>query len=249
MSDQVTLAIVIPSYKETLALPVLLSELKWGLTKKDVVIVVDDSPAEIALLVHQSCLQSLDGAECEFQFIPSGEKNGRGAAVRRGMQIVMNEYPNCQSIIECDADGSHRVEDILKVKNTKVQNDLLIGSRYLLDSAIIGWPLSRRVFSYILNKLIPKLVHIPIKDITNGLRKYSKASIHAILERPQQNYGFIYLSEQAIIVKNSGLSISEVPITFVDRSLGTSTVTRHEILQSIKGVLQLIFTGVNKVKL
>ena len=248
MSDQITSAIVIPSYKETLALPVLLSELKSGLTKKDVVIVVDDSPVDIALLVHQSCLQSLDDAECEFRFIPSGEKNGRGAAVRRGMQIVMNEYPNCQSIIECDADGSHRVEDILKVKNTKVQNDLLIGSRYLLDSAIIGWPLSRRVFSYILNKLIPKLVHIPIKDITNGLRKYSMASIQAILGHPQQNNGFIYLSEQAIIVKNSGLSISEIAIIFIDRSLGTSTVTRHEILQSIKGVLKLIFTGVNKVE-
>jgi len=248
MSVQITSAIVIPSYKETLALPLLLSELKSGLTKKDVVIVVDDSPVDIALLVHQSCLRSLDGAECEFRFIPSGEKKGRGGAVRRGMQIAINEYPNCQSIIECDADGSHRVEDILKVKNSMVQNDLLIGSRYLPDSAIIGWPLSRRVFSLILNKLIPMLVRIPIKDITNGLRKYSMASIQAILEHPQQNYGFIYLSEQAIIVRNYGLSISEVPITFVDRSLGTSTVTTHEILQSIKGVVKLIFTGVNKVK-
>ena len=134
MSGQITSAIVIPSYKETLALPVLLSELKSGLTKKDVVIVVDDSPVDIALLVHQSCLRSLDGAECEFRFIPSGEKKGRGGAVRRGMQIAINEYPNCQSIIECDADGSHRVEDILKVKNSMVQNDLLIGSRYLPDS-------------------------------------------------------------------------------------------------------------------
>jgi dolichol-phosphate mannosyltransferase len=248
MSDQITSAIVIPSYRETVALPVLLRELKKGLTKKDVVIVVDDSPLDVSVQVHQSCLKSLKDSENEFRFIPSGEKNGRGAAIRRGMRTAMNEYPNIVSFIECDADGSHRAEDILKVKNSKVQSDLLIGSRYLPDSAIIDWPLSRRIFSFILNKLIPRLVHVPIKDITNGLRKYSRASIHEILERPQQNYGFIYLTEQAIIVRKSGLSIAEVPITFIDRTLGTSTVTGFEIFQSIKGVIQLVFIGLEKSK-
>jgi dolichol-phosphate mannosyltransferase len=249
MSNRFTTAIIIPSYNETLALPVLLSELKKGLTNQDIIIVMDDSPADVGLEIHKSCVKSLEGAESGFRFNSFGGKNGRGAAVRRGMQLAVTEYPNILYIVECDADGSHRVSDILKVKNSNIPSDLLIGSRYLSDSAIVGWPLSRRVFSLILNIVIPKLVHIPIRDITNGLRRYSKVSVHKILDKPQQNYGFIYLSEQAIIVKNSGLSIAEVPITFIDRTLGTSTVTGYEILQSIKGVAKLIFSRMKDSKL
>jgi dolichol-phosphate mannosyltransferase len=156
------------------------------------------------------------------------------------MKMALELYPRVKFIIECDADGSHRVEDILKLMQSENTADLIIGSRYLDESQIIGWPVSRRIFSFCLNILIPKLVHVPVQDITNGLRRYTTDTTRKILENPQRNLGFIYLSEQAIIVERSGLSISEIPITFIDRTLGKSTVTWREIYGSIVGITQLI---------
>ena len=246
MSDLITSAIVIPSYNETLALPALLKELKHGLSNNDVVIVMDDSSDEISRVVRRECLAAIQGAEFEYKYIGSGHKSGRGAAVRRGMFIALSSYPKIDKIIECDADGSHQAADILKIKNSCSKSDLLIGSRYLPTSEIIGWPLSRRIFSWILNNSIPRLTGVQIQDITNGLRRYSKPAVEMILGEPQINTGFVYLSEQALLLVKGHLTISEEPIIFVDRALGQSTVTWREITNSLHGIVKIIFKSYSK---
>jgi dolichol-phosphate mannosyltransferase len=246
MKAQVTTVIVIPSYKETLALPQLLRDLKTGLSSRDAVIIMDDSPKEVAEIIYQSCLEVVLNSDFEFRFDTSDGKSGRGAAIRRGMVIALAEFPNIQHFIECDADGSHRPIDILKIKASSSTADLLVGSRYLQTSKIEGWPISRRVFSWLLNKIIPRIMRIQLHDITNGLRRYSKEATERIVSEPQLNSGFIYLSEQAVHIDRAGLKIDEEPIVFIDRTLGTSTVTWREILSSLRGILKLFGTLLKK---
>lgn len=246
MNPVVSTVIVIPSFNETLALPELLRELKSGLTRKDAVIVMDDSPPELSKEVEARCNEAVMNSDFFFKFDNSGFKSGRGAAVRRGMALALAEFPNLESILECDADGSHRAADILKIKNSLSKADLLVGSRYLKSSKIIGWPVSRRAFSWVLNKFIPRITKVQLRDITNGLRRYSKDAIDVILSRNQVNSGFIYLSEQAILVSTANLVISEEPIIFVDRTLGTSTVTWREISRSFHGISKLVLINHRK---
>ena len=243
MNAPVSTVIIIPSYKETLALPELLQGLKTELTHRDAVIVMDDSPEEISLEIERKCLEAVKNSEFSFRFNNSGLKSGRGAAVRRGMVIALYEFPEVERILECDADGSHRPEDILKIKTSLSKADLLVGSRYLKSSEIVGWPLSRRIFSWFLNKSIPRLTGVNLRDITNGLRRYSTNAVEVILSEIQINNGFIYLSEQAILISRASLVISEEPIIFVDRTLGSSTVTWREILNSLYGVLILLLSN------
>jgi hypothetical protein len=61
------------------------------------------------------------------------------------------------------------------------------------------------------------------------------------LKVKQLNNGFTYLSEQALVIHTKGLSILELPIIFIDRVSGKSTVTYKEIVNSIKGILLLLF--------
>jgi dolichol-phosphate mannosyltransferase len=243
MTSIVSTAIIIPSYNETLALPELLGEIKKGLENHDAVIVMDDSPKEISEQIERKCREVVKDSEFVFLFDNSGSKSGRGAAVRRGITIALAEFPGVKSILECDADGSHQPEDILKIKNSSSTADLLVGSRYLNSSQILGWPVSRRAFSWFLNKTIPSLTGVRLHDITNGLRRYSKNAAIEILSENQVNKGFIYLSEQAILISKAGMTISEEPIIFVDRTLGTSTVTWREILNSLYGIISLILTN------
>jgi dolichol-phosphate mannosyltransferase len=243
MNHTIQKVIVIPSYNETLALAQLLKELVDDLLDSDAVMIMDDSPVDVAKEVESACRNQLSGTDVNFYFFNHNGKSGRGSAVRRGFEKSVELFPDLRFVIECDADGSHQAADIIKVKNSENLSDLLIGSRYLPDSKIIGWPVSRRIFSYLLNLIIPKFLRIDIKDITNGLRRYNLSAIGAILSKDQSNKGFIYLSEQALLIKKANLVISEIPIEFIDRTLGSSTVTWREILASIRGVILLLSTA------
>jgi dolichol-phosphate mannosyltransferase len=156
------------------------------------------------------------------------------------MKLSFEKFPKLKYFIECDADGSHQVVDILKLKNSEIPCDLLVGSRYIKKSSIIGWSIPRRVFSKILNSVIPFMLNVPIKDITNGLRRYTPQALHQILLREPINTGFTYLSEQAFVIHASQLKIDEIPIKFVERMAGRSTVTWKEILTSLRGILHLL---------
>jgi glycosyltransferase involved in cell wall biosynthesis len=238
--EKITRVILIPSYNEILALPALLKELNPQLTSADAVLVVDDSAQEVFSEIQEASINAMAGSKGSIFFSNESGKSGRGAAVRRGMKIATENLPNLISIMECDADGSHQPGDIIFIKSNPLICDLLVGSRYLKESKIQGWPMSRRLFSYLLNISIPRALGIPINDITNGLRRYSMPAIEIILKSEQVNKGFTYLSEQALLIHRAGLSIEECPITFIDRTLGSSTVTWREILQSIKGIFALI---------
>ena len=239
MTQQITHAIIIPSYNEQEALPSLLRKLALGLSEKDCIIIVDDSDPKASKIINRLCLETLESASCHFSFLANGSKGGRGAAVRKGMILADKTFPNLQFLLECDADESHRTEDILTILRLATNSDLVIGSRYMKESAIHGWPISRRIFSFVLNKTVPRIVGIKITDITNGLRRYSRSAYKTVISVPAINTGFIYLTEQAILVSDADLSISEVPIVFENRVLGQSTVTSKEILDSLKGIIGL----------
>jgi dolichol-phosphate mannosyltransferase len=186
--------------------------------------------------------RTFTGSAGKLMFSHHNGKLGRGSAIRRGMDLSLKTFPNLIYFLECDADGSHRVPDIITVRDYPKDCDLLIGSRYLPSSEIIGWPMKRRIFSAWLNFAIPRILGIPIKDVTNGLRRYSVRSIKVILSKVQLNKGFTFLSEQAVTLANEGFQIEEIPIVFKERTLGNSTVTWREIAASCWGITRILFT-------
>lgn len=239
MSQVISEVLIIPSYSEVLALPVFLSELIPILPNSTCIIICDDSPNQV-FKVLKTEISKIKNHTLVINYLHSNSKKGRGAAVKRGLEFARKEFADCKYFLECDADGSHRPQDVVRVLTADKSVDLVIGSRYLGESLISNWPKSRRVFSRILNGTIPKILRINVKDVTNGLRRYSIKATTVILQNQSQNSGFIYLSEQALIVSRAQLSILEVPIHFIDRIHGESTVTYREIISSIRGIFKLI---------
>ena len=237
----IEVVIAIASYNENVSLPILVMALSPALSPKDAILIVDDSSDEVFAATKQAVADAFKRSKGVLIFSHDSKKAGRGAAIRRAMKLSFEQCSQLKYFIECDADGSHQVHDIIRLKNSKCNSDLLIGSRYLKESKIKGWPMQRKIFSKILNVVIPFILKIPIKDITNGLRRYSTNAIKEILLLEPINSGFTYLSEQAFIVQSKKLTICETPIIFANRIAGSSTVTSHEILVSIKGIVKLIF--------
>ena len=84
-----------------------------------------------------------------------------------------------------DADFSHDPEELKeKIEFFKKNElDMLIASRYIDNSKIINWPLSRRILSKFANKLARMLLGVPVSDYTNGFRFYSKKAVKLILSK------------------------------------------------------------------
>lgn len=244
MNDQESVdirrVVIIPAYNEQEALPLLLSELLPLLAPDDLVIVVDDSPTKVAQLTQTVARRIAEEQKRTIVFITSGHKTGRGGAVRRGLEIAVRQYPKAGSFVECDADGSHRAQDIIKVLNEPESADVVVGSRYLHESHIVGWTLDRRLQSRALNWLIPRLMRVPLTDITNGLRRYSRNAVTILLGRRAVSESFIYLSEQAMVLQLRGLRFVELPIVFAERRAGSSSVTWRELRASIRGLFKII---------
>jgi dolichol-phosphate mannosyltransferase len=233
----VTKTVVIAAYKEFENLFVLLLDLDKLLPLEVSIVIADDTGVQSEKRIEKIVRESLC-EERNWLISFESKKSGRGSAVLRGFGLSNDAFSKIEYFAECDADGSHRPQDIAKILLSP-PSDFLIGSRYLPTSKIEGWPRSRRVASKVLNYLIPRVLNIKSTDITNGLRRYSKISTELILKHEQSNTGFIFLSEQALLLSSRGISPVEEPITFVDRIHGESSVGLSEIYDSLYGVFAL----------
>jgi dolichol-phosphate mannosyltransferase len=232
--------LVFPSYLEAENLEILISSLSPFLTANDLIVVADDSGADYRALLEDSCTRALQGSNGRLCFSYSDAKNGRGAAVRNAFESAQKNGSTISKFLEADSDGSHRPDDIIKILRHSSDADLLIGSRYSRGSKISGWPISRRIFSKILNLSIPSILGVNSNDLTNGLRRYNQNAIQVMLSEDAKNKGFIYLSETAYLIAQADLAVEDVPIHFENRLFGESTVGRSEIFNSLSGLIRLV---------
>ncbi len=141
-----------------------------------------------------------------------------------------------------DADLSHSPSELKRNISYFYKNslDLLIGSRYLLESKIINWPLSRRILSKLSNMLAKILLGVPVNDYTNGYRFYSRSAAKTIiLKCNKTGGGFIILSEIILILWKKNYKISEIKSIFRNRVRGESSVNIKLVIESFFGLIKL----------
>jgi dolichol-phosphate mannosyltransferase len=225
--------IVIPTYKEASNIAALVTALRDTVPGARIV-VVDDSPD--LSTVH--ALASLAGPALEV--IHRSAKGGRGSAALEGLRNCL--AAGAQTIVEMDADFSHSPAELPGLIAALRSNDagMVVASRYLSDSRIVNWPLSRRAFSRLANILAKALLRVPIHDYTNGYRVYSRTAAE-IIDRTcgRLGKGFIPLSEILVNLYYRRVKIVEVPTVFVNRARGESSVTASEIRNALVGLARI----------
>jgi len=121
-------------------------------------------------------------------------------------------------------------------------------SRYLKGSKIINWPLRRRIFSFLSNKLAYFLLRIKVSDYTMGYRIYSKNAVkHVVKNCGKVGGGFIVLSEILAELNYANFKIKDTKTTFINREKGSSSVNIKLIYQSLIGIFK-IYININSKK-
>ena len=225
---------VLPCYNEYDNIFILIKQIKNTFNKYLIIIVDDSTTDEIKHKINKYK---------NVKYFKRKVKSGRGSAVIYGMRKILKEK-NIHHIVEMDTDLSSHPREL--PRNIKIFNkknlDLLIMSRYLKGSKIINWPLRRRIFSFLSNKLAYFLLRVKVSDYTMGYRIYSKKAVkHIIKNCGKIGDGFIVLSEILFRLDHAKFKIKDTKTTFVDREKGSSTVNLKLIFYSLIGLFKLYF--------
>lgn len=229
--------VVLPSYNEIANIESLIGEILSVDPGIDVCVVDDDSPDGTAELVTKLS-ENEPTWQSRVHLIVRQGKGGRGGAVRDGIAWGI-ETSGYEAFVEMDCDYSHDPAEMTTGLRLLAEgNDVVIGARYP-DGAIIGWPTYRRVFSRLANYLARGLLEWSVADYTNGYRFYTPESAEILVSSPQQNTGFIYLSESLARLMRSGATVASFPITFRDRTGGESSAGLDEVARALSGLFSI----------
>ncbi len=228
-----TPGVVVPAYKEAETIGPLVRAILEALPRAQV-LVVDDSP-DAGTVDAVTRLQAP-----AVRVIHRDTKGGRGSAVLDGLRDL--HARGCDPLIEMDADHSHPPSQLPALIDEAAARglDLLIASRYVRGSRIVNWPVSRRVFSALSNRLARAVLGVPIADYTNGYRVYSRRGAATVLATcGRLGKGFIALSESLVNLHYRGLRVGETPTVFTNRVRGESSLSYSEIRSACVGLFRI----------
>ena len=230
---------VLPCYNEYENIFILIKQIKKIFNDHFIVVIDDSTTNEIKNKIIKYK---------KIKYFKRNVKFGRGSAVLFGMKKILGES-KIDLIVEMDTDLSSHPKELPKnIKNFKKKNlDLLVMSRYLKGSKIINWPLKRRLFSFLSNKLAKFLLGVNVSDYTMGYRIYSKAATkHVVNNCGKIGDGFIVLSEILAELNSNNFKIEDTKTTFINREKGDSTVNIKLIYESLIGIFKIYFNNNKK---
>lgn len=210
-----------PTYNEAEGLASTVASLLTEVPSVDLLIIDDNSPDGTGQLAET--LRS-----DRVQVLHREQKQGLGRAYLAGYDwAIARDY---QRIVQMDADLSHRPADLVKM--LQAEGDLIIGSRWVSGGEVLNWPGYRKAISRLGNIYASLTTGLGVNDLTAGFRIYSADLLRRMDLSGVRAHGYGFQVEMTLRASNTGATISEVPITFVERASGKSKMTLGIIFEA-----------------
>ena len=192
----------------------------------DTVFVVDDGSTDSTAFV---------AAAAGAKVISFGTNQGKGTALKRGLEIALEEK-ELQAIILIDGDGQHRPSEVTQVVEPILRGtaDMVVGSRFLEVKSEIPW--WRQIGQHGLTWMTNWSSGVTLTDSQSGFRALSPRA--ARLLTYQHSNGFSVESEMQFIINEYELRVEEVPITCIYAEPAKRNPIAHG-LQVVEGILRL----------
>jgi len=223
--------IVMPTYNERQNLEIIAGRVRESVPAADLLVVDDNSPDGTGDLADK-----LAETDQHIQVMHRTEKAGLGRAYVAGFSWALER--GYDVIVEMDADGSHRPEDLPRLLTALAGADAVIGSRYVPGGTVVNWPKSREFLSRGANIYNRVMLGVSVKDATGGFRAYRAATLRKIDLNNIESAGYCFQIDMTLRVLQAGLKLIEVPITFVERERGKSKMSNAVIREAFFRVAQ-----------
>ena len=218
---------VIPAYNEEENIEKVLKEIKKDADFADIIVVNDGSCDNTSSIVNKMKVNCIDMVY----------NVGYAMAVQTGIKYAyQNDY---DYVIQFDADGQHIAKEALKLleEAKKGESDIIIGSRYLVDTGY-PCPLFRRIGTKIFEGLIKLFCHEKIADPLSGFQCLNKKVIKLYAKKGE--YPEYPDANLVIDMLYKGYKIKEVPVSMRLREAGESM--HGGIIKPIKYMISMFYT-------
>ncbi|MEE8391285.1 MAG: polyprenol monophosphomannose synthase [Anaerolineae bacterium] len=229
--------VIIPTFNEKENIETLVTQLLALPTGVRVIIVDDNSPDGTGAIADRLVAEN-DG---RVEVIHRAAKLGLGTAYVAGFKRAL--AAEADHICTMDADFSHNPRYIPDMVAKIGQGyDLVIGSRYVRGGGASGCTLPRIFLSWGANAFARVILGLHAHDTTAGFRCYRREVLTEMDLDEIKSSGYSFLIEMLYRVQRCGWRVGEVPIIFENRRLGTSKISRSEIIRAMGTVLRLART-------
>ena len=229
--------VIIPTYNEKENIEAITRKV-FSLPGDFQILIIDDgSPDGTATIVK--------GLQTEFperlHLLERSGKQGLGTAYLTGFKWSLDH--GYDYIFEMDAEFSHNPDDLLRLYAACAEQgaDLAVGSRYCHGVSVVDWPMSRIIMSYYASAYVRGILGMKVFDTTAGFVCYTRKVLESIDLDAVQMKGYGFQIEMKYTAYRLGFKISEVPIIFTNRQLGTSKMSSGIFGEAFWGVIKLRF--------
>jgi dolichol-phosphate mannosyltransferase len=218
--------VIMPTYNEIHNLATTVAGVLKLNPQVSVLVVDDNSPDGTGKLADE-----LANKDKRISVLHRVSKDGLGAAYLAGFDWGIKA--GFETLVEMDADGSHRPDDLPQILAQSNQFDLVIGSRWVTGGAVLNWPWYRKGISKFGTFYADVMLGSRIKDMTAGFRAYRADFLVGLDLSGITARGYGFQVEMAWRSQKADGKIVEVPITFVERTQGASKMTIAIVLEAL----------------
>jgi dolichol-phosphate mannosyltransferase len=234
--------VIIPTYNEKENIREITDAI-FSLNKDYHILVIDDgSPDGTADIVRARQSVYPDSLFLETR----KGKLGLGTAYIHGFKWALARAYDY--IFEMDADFSHNPNDLERLYDAVTTQgfDVAVGSRYVKGGDTANWSWDRNVLSRGASLYTRMITWIPVKDSTAGFVCYKREVLESMDFSAIRFVGYAFQIEMKFAAWKLGYRIKEVPITFVDRKLGSSKMSKGIIKEGVLGVISIQWHSITK---
>ncbi len=226
--------VVLPTYNEADNLAAIAAAIHEALPAAMLLVVDDGSPDGTGAIAD-----GLAAADPRVRVLHRTKKAGLGPAYLAGFRVALDG--GAAQVIQMDADWSHDPAALpgLLAPIEAGDADLVIGSRYTTGGRVVDWGFLRRFVSRGGSLFARVVLGLPAHDLTGGFKAWRSEALATIDFAGVHAGGYVFQVEMTYRAHRLGARIREVPITFRDRRVGQSKMSRRIVVEALFVVLQL----------
>jgi dolichol-phosphate mannosyltransferase len=217
--------VCIPTYNERENLEAMVDALGRVLGADDRLLVIDDSSPDGTGEIADRLAEERGFVDV----LHRPEKQGIGPAYLDGFRHALSA--GAELVLEMDCDFSHDPADVPRLIAAAENHDLVLGSRYARGGRTRNWGLVRRAISRWGSLYAQVILGVHVRDLTGGFKCYRRTVLETIDLDAIAARGYAFQIETTYRTIRAGFRVTEIPITFIDREVGGSKMSRSIVIE------------------
>jgi len=218
--------LIIPTYEEAANLEAIVGAVREELPAPRRVLIVDDASPDGTGEIADRLAAEHDDVEV----LHRAAKRGLGPAYVAGFRRALAQ--GADLVAQMDADFSHDPSDLPRLVAAARDADLVLGSRYVGGGGVEEWGALRRAISRAGSAYARGALGVGLRDLTGGFKVFRRAVLEAIDLDSLSSLGYAFQIETTYRALRSGFRVVEVPITFRERRVGESKMSKRIIAEA-----------------